>query len=120
MKYDPGLETLLDLNGTIADQGNGYWIKIDAWRVPVTGEIPHGIRYSLTLHRSDGRRILGYDNSHAVKPSGGYKYAGLRLPYDHRHRHSEDKGIHYEFRDVHQLLADFFEEVDRVLKEIAS
>jgi len=26
-----GLETLLWLNGEICDQGNGYWIKIEAW-----------------------------------------------------------------------------------------
>lgn len=26
MRDDLGLETLLDLNGSIIDQGNGYWI----------------------------------------------------------------------------------------------
>jgi len=28
-----------------------------------------------------------------------------------------DKGVPYEFKDAYQLLADFFKEVDRVLKE---
>ena len=27
---DVGIETLLLLNGEIYDQGNGYWIKIEA------------------------------------------------------------------------------------------
>ena len=45
-------------------------------------------------------------------------YAGTRLPYDHKQRHISDKGEPYEFRDAHQLLADFFNEVDRVLREI--
>lgn len=120
MKMETGLETLLDMNGYIADQEGGYWVKVDAWRVAATVEIPHGVHYSLTLHRPDGKRILGYDNNHAVKPSSKYKYAGQRLPYDHKHRHAEDKGVPYEFRDAYQLLTDFFAEVDRVLKEIKS
>jgi hypothetical protein len=28
-----------------------------------------------------------------------------------------DKGAPYEFKDANQLLADFFKEVDRVIKE---
>ena len=68
MQNDLGLQNLLDLSGSIIDQDNGYWIKIEAWPVPPTAFIPHGIRYSLTLHEPYGRRILGYDNAHAVKP----------------------------------------------------
>jgi len=30
MPRDTGLDTLLDLDGTIIDQGQGYWIKIGA------------------------------------------------------------------------------------------
>lgn len=63
------------------------------------------------------KRILGYDNAHAVKPPKKFKYAGAKLPYDHNHRHVSDKGVPYEFKDAHQLLSDFFVEVDRVLKE---
>jgi hypothetical protein len=65
MSTNVGLETLLDLAGSIIDQGSGYWIKIDAWVVEATDEVPHGIRYT--------------------------------------------------FVDAHQLLSDFFAEVDRVL-----
>lgn len=118
MRRDPGIETLLDLNDQIIDQGNGYWLKIEAWRVETTPPVPHGIRYSLTLHEPYGKRILGYDNAHAVKLPKKFKYAGRILAYDHKHRHSGDKGVPYEFQDAHQLLADFFSEVDRLLQEI--
>jgi len=66
MKRDPAIDSLLDLHGSILDQGDGYWIKIDAWLVDVSKDIPHGIRYSLTLHEPYGKRLLGYDNAHAV------------------------------------------------------
>jgi hypothetical protein len=109
---------LLDLHGQVLDQGDGYWIKIEAWRVEVSAQIPHGVRYTLTLHEPYGKRILGYDNAHAVKPPKRFKFAGHRLAYDHKHRHISDKGVPYEFQDAFQLLTDFFQEVDRVLKEI--
>lgn len=118
MREDAGLGTLLDLHEQVIDQGHGYWIKIEAWRVVISPHFPHGIRYSLTLHEPYGRRILGYDNAHAVKPEGRSRFTGTRLPYDHRHRHASDKGVPYAFQDAHQLLADFFNEVDRVLKEV--
>lgn len=78
-------------------------------------EIPHGIRYSLTLHEPYGNRILGYDNAHAVKPPKKFKYAGRILAYDHKHRHASDQGVPYEFKDAQQLMNDFFADVDRVL-----
>lgn len=117
MREDLGISTLIDLHDQIIDQGGGYWVKIEAWVVPSSKGIPHGIRYALTLHEPYGKRILGYDNAHAVKPPKKFKYAGARLPYDHQHRHVSDKGVPYEFKDAHQLLSDFFAEVDRVLRE---
>ena len=33
--------------------------------------------------------------------------------FDHRHRHSKDEGVSYEFVDAHQLLEDFWSEVDK-------
>lgn len=118
MSADTGIVTLLDLHDQIIDQGQGYWLKIEAWRVEPTAEIPHGIRYSLTLHEPYGKRILGYDNAHAVKPPNKYKYAGRKLTYDHKHRHRSDTGVPYEFQDAHQLLTDFFVDVDRILLEV--
>ncbi|MCL2644728.1 MAG: DUF6516 family protein [Betaproteobacteria bacterium] len=118
MKCDDTINTLLDLHGSILDQGNGYWIKLEAWRVEVSDQVPHGIRYSLTLHEPYGKRILGYDNAHAVKPPKKFKYAGRILAFDHKHRHAPDKGVPYEFKDAQQLLEDFFADVDRVLLEV--
>lgn len=118
MKRDTAIDTLLDLHGSVLDQGGGYWIKLEAWQVHVSNEIPHGIRYSLTLHEPYGKRILGYDNAHAVKPPSKFKYAGRILTYDHKHRHASDKGVPYEFKNAQQLINDFFADVDRVLLEI--
>lgn len=118
MSKHNGIETLLDLNGQTIEQEHGYWVKIEAHETAVTLEIPHGIRYSLTLHEPYGKRILGYDNAHAVKLPKKFKYAGRRIAYDHKHRHASDKGVPYEFMDPYQLLSDFFTEVDRILKEL--
>lgn len=118
MRTDPGLATLLDLHDTIIAEEGGYWMKFEVWQVEPTKDVPHGIRYSLTLHDAYGKRIIGYDNSHAVKPPKKFKYAGQRLPYDHKHRHVSDKGVPYEFKDAAQLMADFFAEVDRVIEEM--
>lgn len=118
MEVDPGIETPLDLYDQIIDQGSGYWVKIEAYRVEPTPEVPHGIRYSLTLHEPYGKRILSYDNAHAVKPPRKFKYSGRRLAFDHKRRHASDQGVPYEFKDAHQLVADFFSEVDQVLLEV--
>ena len=97
MGKDTGLETLLDLSGSIIDQGDGYWIKIDAWKTDFKSkQIPHGIRYSLTLHNSSNQRILGFDNAHSIQPQKNQKYKGRRYEYDHIHKTVNDKGIYYE------------------------
>ena len=113
------IRSLLDLHDQIIDQEDGYWLKIEAWEVAPSKDMPHGIRYTLTLHAPSGKRILGYDNAHAVKVKGK-KYSGQRLSFDHKHRHVADKGVPYEFKDANQLLSDFFTEVDVVLKEVRS
>ena len=110
------LNTLLDLHEQVIDQEGGYWVKIEAWQVQATPAVPHGIRYSLTLHSPDGLRIMGYDNAHAPKSSG--KYAGRQLPYDHRHRSSRDLGVGYQFKNAYDLLSDFFMDVDRILSQV--
>ncbi|MCG2586272.1 DUF6516 family protein [Massilia sp. TS11] len=118
MRTDPAIATLLDLHGSILDQGGGYWIKIEAWQVIPSVAVPHGIRYSLTLHEPYGKRILGYDNAHAVKPPKKFKFAGRILAYDHKHRSASDQGMPYAFKDAQQLIKDFFADVDRVLQEV--
>jgi hypothetical protein len=107
MKQDSGIEVLLDMNDHIIDQENGFWVKIEAYKVEPKPQILHGIRYSLTLHEPYGKRILGYDNAHAIKVPKKFKYAGQRFVYDHKHCHALDQGVPYEFRNAYQLLADF-------------
>ena len=114
---DPVLEALLELDGNVLEQEDGFWIKVEVRSMEVSEHTPHGIRYSLTLHDKCGVRVLGYDNAHAVKPPKKFKYAGRRLPYDHRHRTSSDTGVPYVFESPQRLLEDFFAEVDRVIKE---
>ena len=76
-KKDRGLTFLLDLDGEIQEQGNGFWIKFSVWQVPMSEHIPHGIRYSLSLHDPYGKRLIGFDNAHAVKPRNSrFNYAG--------------------------------------------
>jgi hypothetical protein len=41
---DIGLETLLDLDGSILEQEGGYWIKIEARRVLASGVLCMGSR----------------------------------------------------------------------------
>lgn len=114
---DNGIETLLDLDGSVFVQELGYWTKIVARRVDASDDIPHGISYSLTLHDKYGTRVLGYDNAHGVKSPKKFKFASRKLPYDHKHRTSLDKGVPYEFIGTDQLLLDFFDDVDSVIRE---
>ncbi|MGM8227777.1 hypothetical protein ACSV5M_14420 [Cellvibrio sp. ARAG 10.3] len=115
-KTDIGLEVLLDLHGTEYTEENGYWYKIEAWRVIPSKEVPHGIRYNLTLHNNYNKRILGFDNAHAVKSPTRAKFKGRVITYDHKHRSSTDTGIPYAFSSAQQLLSDFFNEVNRIVK----
>ena len=118
IRGDLALDALLDLDGSILDQEDGYWIKIEARLVGLSKQVPHGIRYSLTLHEPYGKRLLGYDNAHGIKPPKKFKHAGRVWAFDHMHRHLTDQGVPYEFTDVQQLLSDFFRDADRILKEV--
>lgn len=59
--------------------------------------------------RENGERLVGFDNAHPV----GKQKRGA--PQDHRHRIRTVRP--YEYSDAAQLLADFWAEVDAVLKE---
>jgi len=111
------LQTLLDLDGQRGEAGGGYWYKIDAHAVPRSPAVPHGVKYSLTLHAPDGPRIFGIDNAHAPKLSGGRKAPGRvrRAEFDHRHQGS--RVISYDYVSAADLLSDFFAGVDAILKE---
>lgn len=70
----PGLDLALDLDGTtlVVDPHGRHWVKFAVRRVPCSLERPHGLSYSLTLHSSDGQRLIGFDNAHAVTEEGDY------------------------------------------------
>jgi hypothetical protein len=119
---EAGLDYLLGLDGNIEFQNDeGYWVKMNASRVTVTAERPHGIKYSLTLHAPDSTRLIGFDNAHGgIRPEGSrFLHVGKKYPYDHRHRNATDSGVLYEFDTAYQLVSDFYAEVDRVLKEVS-
>jgi len=109
--HDPALDTLLDLNGLtlVVDPEGGHWVRFVVNQVPATPEKPRGLDYSLTLHGPNGERLVGFDNAHPV----GRQKRGQ--PQDHRHRIRTVKP--YEYCDAAALLADFWSEVDLVLKE---
>ena len=110
-KY-PGLEILLQLNGEVFPMDNGYWVKFKIYRVSENEHIPHGVKYSLTLHDKNNRRIIGYENAHGIKPKRK-KYSGTRLVWDHKHDCSTV--IPYEFEDAFQLMDDFWNDVNVII-----
>ncbi len=67
-KHDTILEYLLLLNGEVFPMDNGFWTKIEAYQITPNEHIPHGVRYSLTLHDRNNVRILGFDNAQSFKP----------------------------------------------------
>ena len=110
---DATLETLLDLDGEIFPMDNGYWTKFEVYRVAPSPQIPHGIRYTLTLHDRNNTRILRLDNLHAHKPKRK-KYGARKLTWDHKHK--MEKLYPYEFESASQLIEDFWKAVDEILK----
>jgi hypothetical protein len=54
-------------------------VRFVVTRVPGSPEKLRGIDYSLTLHGSDGERLVGFDNAH---PAARQKRGE---PQDHRH-----------------------------------
>ena len=109
--HDSALDTLLDLNGLmlVVDREGGHWVRFVVTQVPATAEKPHGLDYSLTLHGPNGERLVGFDNAHLVARQKRGQ------PQDHRHRIRAVKP--YDYRAAAALLADFWSEVDAVLKE---
>ena len=113
---DTSLDALLDLDGQILviDDKGGYWVKFEVKTVVATKERPHGLDYSMTLHGNYNERLVGFDNAHPVRKSAGPGGRG-KTAYDHKHRVRSIRP--YEYLDAATLLADFWAEVDAVLKE---
>lgn len=110
------LEYLLAFDGRVHWLEHGYRLKFQIKRVPPTPQRPHGLSYSFTLHDPDGKRLIGFDNAHAVKPRGS-RFRKATVEIDHWHRTENDAGRPYKFSSAEQLLDDFFAEVSRVLEE---
>ncbi|WP_337021822.1 DUF6516 family protein [Pantoea anthophila] len=116
MEKDDGLDYLLSLHGSTVYRDDGYWWKVEVWEVKPTSFIPHGIRYSLTLHDKYNTRVFGIDNAHGIKLPKKGCYSG-RMVYDHMHRTPHDKGYPYEFVSAAQLIEDFFVKSDEVIAQ---
>ena len=114
---DSSLSVLLDLDGTNIGVGTQYWVKISAWVIEPDEARPHGIRYELTLHDIGNRRILGFDNAHAVQRLGG-RFVEQPRAYDHQHRGPKDAGVPYPFVSASKLVADFWQAVFKALDEL--
>jgi Family of unknown function (DUF6516) len=106
---DHDLEVLLSLDGFEFEFVRGYRVKIEARQVEATHSRPHAVKYSLTLHDEHGRRIYGLDNAH--RPRRG------PAAFDHRHVYGARRLVPYAYRGPAELLADFYAEVERILKE---
>jgi hypothetical protein len=108
-RRDPSLVNLLDLNGQVlVIDPTGYWVRLVVHQVPTTLQKPHGLGYTLTLHAPNGERLVGFDNAHQV---AGKK----RDEHDHKHRLRTVKP--YAYRSAASLVADFWSEVEAVMRE---
>lgn len=114
MRRDRSLDTLLQLDGETFVVERLFWVRFEVKQVPVSAEKPHGLDYSLTLHDDRGRRLLGFDNAHAVKEGSG-PGARTRIVFDHRHK--GERVRFYDYKDAATLLADFWSEVEHILEE---
>ena len=108
------IENLLNLDGEIFPYENGHWIKFEAKKVKELKEIPHGVKYSLTLHNKHNERVIGYDNAHSVKTNK--KYGAKKVTYDHIHK--KENVIYYEFESASQLITDFWFSVEQYMDNI--
>lgn len=107
------LLALLDLNGTEIELLDGqFFVKFEAHTVEPSPEVPHGIKYSLTLHDRTGRRVLGFDNAHPIKIRKG-RFIERPTEADHLHYGPGEAVRKYRFQGPGKLLEDFWVEVEK-------
>ena len=113
---DPSLDALLELDGQVlvVDPAGKHWVKFSVRSVEPSPERPHGLSYALTLHDEKSERLVSFDNAHPVRRSSG---PGGRRAKTHDHKHRLRTVRPYDYQDAASLLADFWDEVDSVLKE---
>lgn len=116
---DRTIENLLELDDVkyVIDENLGLWVKFEAKKITPSRDRPHGIKYSLTLHDRTNKRIMGFDNSHAIEYGAKKKVSPTRV-YDHWHRDSSDMGRPYKYETAGKLTQDFWKEVEKVQKRL--
>ena len=115
MAEDYGLESLLALDGEIIQQAYGYWVKFEIREVDTTSARPKGIKYSLSLHREDGERILGFDNAHGFDNGRNHRWL---TKYDHEHRLGKEKIYPYDYKNAETLMVNFWTAVDEAIEHL--
>ena len=87
---------------------DGTIIDIKIWQLPgVTGERPHGLKYSLFYGRA-GQRIVGYDNETGKLVQSDCRRQAVEGG-DHRHYGARE--MPYVFENMERLIQDFFADV---------
>jgi hypothetical protein len=76
---------------------NGDIVEMKIWMVSISKRAPSGLKYSLAYIK-EGKRIIGYDNAEGKG----------------HHRHYKSKELAYDFRDVDNLIKDFYKDVEKV------
>ena len=114
---DHGIETLLNLHGWTDEVGGGFWVSVKAFRVPPDELRPHGINYTLTMHRPGGKRIVGYDNAHAPPIGSGPARKSQQRAKGFDHRHFRERITWYDFESPVKLMEDFWADVQTILEE---
>ncbi len=119
VKTDKTINNLLELDGVryVVDESLGLWVKFEAKEIESDLNRRQGIKYSLTLHDPYNRRIMGFDNAHAIE-YGAKKVIASHRTYDHWHSHERDEGKPYRYKNAIKLIEDFWVEVDKILKKL--
>jgi Family of unknown function (DUF6516) len=100
------LADLIDWAG-VYPMTNGWQVIIRAEWTDVSPGRPHGLSYGLVLKDAKGKRLLGFDNSHA--PDG----TDDDQPFDHEHRAKNvGQAVPYSFSSAARLRDDFFLRVE--------
>ena len=113
---DAELEVLLSLDGASYEAAAGYVVEFKVERTENTEERPKGISYALVFRPKGGDPYVRFDNAHAAGRRGG-QFVKASKSYDPWHRSERDRGRPYTFTTRMQLLADFWDEVRRVMNE---
>ena len=75
----------------------GNIIEVKMWEMAApTADKPYGYKYSL-VYIVNGVRVIGYDNAEGRGD----------------HRHYRDKERPYRFKSLSQLVADFYEDIEK-------